>query len=271
MKRIYKVSEASPIDCAAEELKKYLRMMDPDGGDVLIACGEGDGEGYRLGLMTELGLDVSDVKDPELDDVIYIKTDTRGGIIAGSNPRSVLIAVYEFLRRNGCRWLFPGVDGEYIPTKALEPVDYRHAADARYRGNCIEGAIEQRTLLEYIEFLPKVGLNTFMIQFRNPSTFYDRYYDHRVNGNIRRPESITKATSLAWTRAVECEMAKRHSLHDSAVIVHVGILGDLADNQRIKLAHASSSFLFASSRSTKSWNSGLHRWNCLVSIMCLNW
>lgn len=57
--------------------------------------------------MQNFGLDVSDAVDTELDDIIYIKTDERGGIISGDNPRSVLLATYDYLRQNGCRWLFP--------------------------------------------------------------------------------------------------------------------------------------------------------------------
>ena len=99
---------------AASELKKYLRMMMPEGGDIELSLSPLDG-GLRLGLMQDAGLDVSDAEDVALDDILYIDTDENGGIIAGDNPRSVLLAVYEYLRRNGCRWLFPGPDGEYVP------------------------------------------------------------------------------------------------------------------------------------------------------------
>lgn len=33
MFNIYKITHVSPIDYAAEELRKYLKMMMPDGGD----------------------------------------------------------------------------------------------------------------------------------------------------------------------------------------------------------------------------------------------
>ena len=95
----------STVDYAAEELKKYLRMMMPEGGDVKIAYNPLAEYGFRLGLMSDLGLDVSDAEDLELDDILYIDCDTEGGIIAGSNPRSVLLSVYEYFRQMGCRWL----------------------------------------------------------------------------------------------------------------------------------------------------------------------
>lgn len=150
-----------------------------------------------------------DAEKPELDDVIYIDTDTEGGVIAGSNPRAVLIAVYEYLRKNGCEWLMPGVDGEFIPVKDIVPVKYRHKPPMRHRGNCIEGAASQQIMEDFLDFMPKLGLNCFMIQFRNPIEFYSRYYDHWRNDDIRPKEPITKETSIQWTRRMECEMDKR--------------------------------------------------------------
>ena len=131
MLTINKLSQDHVIDFAAEELKKYLRMMMPYGGDIAISYSPEAKTGFRLALMADLSLDTSDVESIELDDIVYIDTDREGGIIAGSNPRATLIAVYEYLRKNGCRWLFPGVDGEYIPMKDIEPVKYRHAASCR--------------------------------------------------------------------------------------------------------------------------------------------
>ena len=209
MLTINKLKLCSPIDYAAEELKKYLRMMMPEGGDVKIAYNPLAADGFRLGLMQDMGLDVSDVENAEVDDAIYIDTDERGGIIAGANPRAVLIAVYEYLRKCGCEWLFPGVDGEIVPLKGIIPVSYRHVPTMRVRGNCIEGAVSQQVMKDFIDFMPKLGLNCFMIQFRNPKEFYQRYYNHWRNDEARPCEPITDETSIQWTRALECEMDRR--------------------------------------------------------------
>ena len=88
MYKIYKTSLCSPIDYAAEELKKYLRMMMPESGEIDISYAPGATDGFRLGLMQDFGLDVSDAEDPVLDDILYINTDAEGGVIAGDNPRS---------------------------------------------------------------------------------------------------------------------------------------------------------------------------------------
>ncbi len=206
---INKFSANETVDFAASELKKYLRMMMPNGGDIKIAYAPDATDGFRLGLMQDAGLDVSDVKDPELDDILYIETTKTGGIIAGDNPRSVLMAVYEFLRQNGCRWLFPGIDGEYIPMKDIQAVKYRHAASCRYRGHCIEGGCTQQDLFDNFDFLPKVGMNVFQMQFFVPTLFYKRAYQHVKNDKLRPPEPLSATTVLQWKTACEAELSKR--------------------------------------------------------------
>ena len=205
---INKITAHETVDFAASELKKYLRMMMPNGGDVKIAYCPNADKGFRLALMQDLGLDVSDAADTDLDDILYIDADADGGIIAGDNPRSVLLAVYEFLRQNGCRWLFPGVDGEYIPMKKLSAVKYRFKPSMRYRGPCIEGATSQQILLDTLDFIPKAGMNVFQMQFFVPTVFYKNYYT-RIKNSVLPPEPVSTETMLQWKTACEAEMSKR--------------------------------------------------------------
>ena len=209
MLTINKITSNSTVDFAAEELKKYLRMMMPEAGDIKIIYDTFAKDGFRLGLMQDFGLDVSDAEDPELDDILYINCDTDGGIIAGSNPRSVLISVYEYLRQNGCRWLMPGVDGEFIPMQDIVPVTYRHKPSCRYRGWCNEGAEFQQSMMETIDFTPKVGMNVYMLEFRVPTPYYATYYNHRQNERNRTPEPLSDKQVLQWKRQCEAEIAKR--------------------------------------------------------------
>ncbi len=209
MLKIFKITSNHTVDFAAEELKKYLRMMMPRCGEITIEYDPSANEGFRLGLMQDFSLDVSDAEDMALDDIIYIDTDLEGGIISGDNPRSVLLAVYRYLTINGCRWLFPGIDGEYIPVKEIEAVRYRKKADNRYRGQCNEGAEYQPNMMEVIDFTPKIGLNIFMIEFDNPECYYDWYYSHECNTANREPEPVTYDTVLQWKRQCEAEISKR--------------------------------------------------------------
>ncbi|MBE6590308.1 MAG: DUF4838 domain-containing protein [Ruminococcaceae bacterium] len=208
MYRIYKITSHHVVDFAAEELKKYLRMMMPRCGEIEISYDPAATDGFRLGLLQDFSLDTSEAKDTDLDDILHIDTDTEGGIIGGSNPRSVLLAVYRYLTINGCRWLFPGIDGEWIPVKDIEAVKYHKMADCRYRGQCNEGAEYQPNMMEAIDFTPKIGMNIFMIEFDNPKAYYNYYYDHNKNAS-REAESVTAETVLQWKRQCEAEMSKR--------------------------------------------------------------
>jgi len=209
MYSIYKITSNPTVDFAAEELKKYLRMMMPRCGEITIERKPDAKEGFRLGLMQDFSLDVSEAEDVELDDIVHIDTDREGGIIAGSNPRSVLLAVYRYLTLSGCRWLFPGIDGEFVPVKEIEAVKYHKMADSRYRGWCNEGAEFQPDMMETIDFAPKLGMNIFMIEFDNPKVYYKRYYDHNYNTANREPEPVTDETVLQWKRQCEAEISKR--------------------------------------------------------------
>lgn len=203
------------IDFAAEELKKYMRMMMPDCGEVEISYEPGAVEGFRLGLAEDFGLVFQEVKDCALDDVVHIETDATGGILTGSNPRSVLFAVYRYLKENGCRFLYPGIDGEYIPVVDIKPISYHHMADHRFRGQCNEGTENQQCMLETIDFYAKLEMNSYMIEFDIPFVYYDRYYRHEYNEQNRPPEPVTRETVLQWKRQCEAEISKRGLLfHD---------------------------------------------------------
>ena len=229
MFNIYKITNGSPIDYAAEELRKYLKMMMPDEGNFEVSFDKEATDGYRLGVMADFGLDTSDAEDTELDDIIYIDTKGKCGIIAGSNPRSVLIAVYEYLRQNGCEWVMPGIDGEIIPMHDVFDVKYRYKPSMRYRGWVSEGTEFQRSMVEAVEYAPKLGLNVFMIEMKVPKSNYERYYCHD-NNPARIPEPVGDATLLQWKRMLEAEIQKRglqfHDMGHGFTYEPIGIPGE---------------------------------------------
>ena len=100
MYKIFKYTSHPTVDFAAEELKKYLRMMMPRCGEITVCSDERDGDGFVLALCSDIGVNLPETDEPELDDVIVINANAHGGIIAASNPRALLIAVYEYLRQN---------------------------------------------------------------------------------------------------------------------------------------------------------------------------
>ena len=110
--RIIQMGSDPTVRLAAEELKKYLPMVDPSVETAVLLAGENCSglRGIRVGVSGQTSAD----ENPELDDAVEIEVAGCEGIITGPNPRSVLIAAYRFLREAGCRWIRPGEDGEKI-------------------------------------------------------------------------------------------------------------------------------------------------------------
>ncbi len=169
MYRMLPHPEGETLEYAAEELFRCLSAMD----DTLC---EGEG-GLSLSLALLEG-------DPASD---RIEIEVKGGVgrIAGVSPRAVLIAVYRFLYELGCRWTAPDEAGEHIPKRALLPtevnVSVAETPSYRYRGVCMEGAISEKNVLDMIAFLPRVGMNTYFIQFFRPTNFFRNWRENPAN------------------------------------------------------------------------------------------
>ena len=194
---------------AAEELKRYLHMMMPNAGNIILK--NNAKEGICLGLLSKFGLPYDNI-NPEFDDIldidVQIVNGVPQGIISGSNPRSVLAAVYRYLHENGCRWPRPGVDGELIPLKDITTVKYRHLASYRHRGLCIEGAVSYQNMMENIDWAPKVGYNAYMFEFMFPYAFFENWYDHRQN-RVLIPERVSPDDVHQRCAWLESEITKR--------------------------------------------------------------
>lgn len=212
MLQIKKLRADHTIDFAAEELKKYLRMMMPEVNEIDIFFEPEAMDGFRLGLFEDFGLQ-NEAEDPLLDDIVHVDTNEEGGIFAGSNPRSVLFAVYRFLKENGCRFLFPGVDGEYIPRKKINPIKYHKLADHRFRGHTTEGDPSLQQVLDYIDYHAKQELNVYGVF--GVYNYHRRYYLHRFNESNRTPEPVDFNLVEQWKALCEAELCKRGlQIHD---------------------------------------------------------
>lgn len=207
MLTINKLRAEHTVDFAAEELKKYLRMMMPDSGEIYICYDPKATEGFRLGLLEDFGLPFTG-EEQDLDDEYYIRTTTGGGVIAGSNPRSVLFGVYRYLKLNGCRFLFPGAEGEYIPMQNIAPQDHHKLADHRGRGHALEGDPSLQQVLNYIDYMAKQEMNIFGCY--GVFNYQRRYYLHRYNEKNRPPEVLEhKLADRQWRALYEAEAKKR--------------------------------------------------------------
>jgi len=206
MYTIKKVRADQVIDFAAGELKKYLHMMMPDTPNIPITYEPDAKDGFRLGLLEDFGLP-NEAEDVILDDVVHVDTDEKGGILAGSNPRSVLFAVYRYLRLNGCRWLFAGLDGEFIPLQTVTPQKYHKLADFRYRGHTTEGDPSFQSIMDYIDFHPKLELNQYGLY--SIHTYHYRYYNHDHNEANRPKESVSASVIDQYRGLFQTEILKR--------------------------------------------------------------
>lgn len=146
----------------------------------------------------------SQPEDSPYTDHYAIQVEGGKGVISGCNPRSVLIGVYRFLFLIGCRFIAPGQDGETLPVKKLSDCHAREekTVPTRHRGICIEGAVSRENVLDMIDWLPKVGFNSYFIQFREGHTFYERWYTHQGN-TLLQPLPYTVEESRRFVKEAE--------------------------------------------------------------------
>jgi hypothetical protein len=202
------------VQFAAAELRKYLAKATEHG---LRVCGTKTYDPAKPGLWLGLFSDFSGQTPPAasenpFDDEILIRTGPNGGIIAGSNARSVLLAAYRFLSELGFRWVRPGKDGEVIPRLVgrLPAVKVHETASYRHRALCIEGAVSFEHVRDVVDWLPKVGMNGYFIQFREAYNFFQRWYEHDSNPLMRK-EKFTLQRARELTRQV-CQDIKKRDL-----------------------------------------------------------
>jgi hypothetical protein len=209
--RIAARDQSAPVALAVSELSRYLALIAP-GVPIALAPDTGyfdPAAALCLGTFAAFGdaqQSWPNVADPTLDDAILIDVVGGAGIIAGSNPRSVLLAGYRYLTALGCRWVRPGPDGEILPQIDLgaSTVRIAEAAAYRHRGICIEGAVSFEHVRDLLDWMPKLGLNAYFMQFREAYTFFERWYSHRGNPTLPAEQfSVERARELKGLLAGE--------------------------------------------------------------------
>jgi len=163
----------------------------------------------RLTVSAEL-LAGMEGADSSLDDAYRISVKNAAGEIVGSNERSVLLGVYKYLTLIGCFFYAPGESGEIIPKLSREQccAEYTGVASLRHRGVCIEGSVNLDNVRDMIDFLPKVGMNSYFIQFREGHQFFERWYTHESSRYLQ-PEDYDLETSRSFIRILEWEIRRR--------------------------------------------------------------
>lgn len=191
----------STIDFAATELKKYLNKIINKNEIAKLPT-------YQLGVKEAAG-----------NDQVVIEQKDGFCSITGNRRVALLIGVYQYLRILGVRFLRPGEQNEKIPTiseeKLNRTISYQHTASYKHRGVCIEGADSVENIVDFIDWLPKVGFNSFFIQFENPYTFLKRWYSHQFN-NYWADKTFTNETADKMSAQVDAAM-KLRALHHHRV------------------------------------------------------
>ncbi|NSW91537.1 MAG: DUF4838 domain-containing protein [Firmicutes bacterium] len=210
--------ENETLKYSAEELGKYLGKMAEDKLCIRLSMQRYNGnmeDNYIwTGLFQDFNITSMGEGNPKFDDEVYIDISRGKGIIAGINPRSVLLGVYRFLTEAGCIWVRPGKDGEYIPEKNIfdVSVNLHEKASYRHRGICIEGANSYENIADIIDWAPKAGFNAYFFQFREAYTFFERWYSHK-NNPFKEPEPFNIGMAREFIKKAEKEMEKRDLLY----------------------------------------------------------
>ncbi len=147
------------IRFAAYELQRYIKVM----ADAHIPVREDRkvGRNSLIILGDEGGEELPGLGLPEDEHDSFMMRVTDGFLIlAGSNDRSLLYAVYQLLEELGCRWLAPGED--YIPRRRniiIPWMDVRRRAAVKWRilapGAGMEGEISR----EFVDWTAKQKFN----------------------------------------------------------------------------------------------------------------
>jgi Domain of unknown function (DUF4838) len=202
------------VSFAGDELAACLKKA--TGREVVLSTAEGapDSAALTVGLMDSVpGIAEPAVADARMDDAIHIDVTGEHGIIAGNNPRSVLLAVYRYLTELGFRWVRPGADGECVPRlDALKDIRVAETPSYRHRAVCIEGAVSYENVRDMVDWIPKLGFNGYFVQFREAHTFFDRWYAHQDNPELVT-DTLPPEKAREYTAGIEGEIAKRGLLY----------------------------------------------------------
>lgn len=212
---VYYDSDNEAIIYAAQELSGYLAKMSGCSCEPIKSCGTAglkNKDGLKVGLFEQFAVQTSGVEDPFLDDEIYIDVTNGQGVVAGINPRSVLLAVYRMLAEAGCVWIRPGADGDHIPEKSLKEINiHSHETPSyRHRGIDFGGLKNREDVLNFIRWAPKLGFNAIFFEGIQP--WKNKFYSNN------RPEAGSR------TRLYSDDMAQMYYNEAVAEIKKLGLL-----------------------------------------------
>ncbi|MCF0246583.1 MAG: DUF4838 domain-containing protein [Ileibacterium sp.] len=152
----------------------------------------------------------------EKKDTISIQLENGKGVIASNTPVGLLIAFYRLLQEAGVRFLRPSKKYEVLPevdfAEFSREFHVEETASYAHRGVCIEGADSYENMADFIDWLPKIGMNAFFIQFENPYSFFKRWYEHEFNPYLEK-EPFNTWVAQELSDGIDQEINRRGLSH----------------------------------------------------------
>lgn len=129
---------------------------------------------------------ILDIQKTSENDTIQVCLEGGKCTLIGNSKAALLIAVYRLMTSFGVVFTRPGRHNEYVPKCCKEcwntrKIAIKETAQYRHRGVCIEGADSYDNIKNFLDWLPKINMNSFFVQFENPYSFLKRWYEHEFN------------------------------------------------------------------------------------------
>ncbi|MHB0876513.1 MAG: DUF4838 domain-containing protein [Anaerolineae bacterium] len=197
---------------AAKELAHYASALTATQYGTKKGLTARGGGAAVLGLCDSLALPVAvSLSRAPWDDGYCVWAVDGRLFVAGRNARSVLFGVYDFLEKQGVRFVRPGDDGEVMPRRdslilpdapMVEEPKYRH------RGVCIEGAPSLKHAVNMVDWCAKKRMNTVFLQFFSSRYFYSLWSERPYNPK-QAGTPLTDEQALAMDDQVIAAMKQR--------------------------------------------------------------
>lgn len=190
-------------DFAISELTYYLKTI--FGVEVEISNDE---------ASASVVLDI--VKTTDNDTIDITLKDGKCSLVGNTNS-ALLIAVYRLLTEFGAVFTRPGRADEYLPKLAVldwetKELSIKETASYKHRGVCIEGADSYENIADFLDWLPKINMNSFFVQFENPYSFLKRWYEHEFNPYAEK-EPFNNDIAQEMSDRLDEELLKRGLCH----------------------------------------------------------
>ena len=123
-------------------------------------------------------------------DRVIVRSHGQRLILAGSNPRSVLFAVYTYLDEIGFAWTVPGEEGRVVPRLGDVPREHfciDHSASLIYRGLGLTGAYSGEMGEQFIQWMARNRLNYFFLEGASGRKRYENHFGRSLSAaEVRR-------------------------------------------------------------------------------------